>query len=42
MSNTVPIPADKHSVAVCTAMAGDMLGLKANLHGCGQRCQVSY
>ena len=28
MSNTVPIPADKHSVAVCTAMAGEMLGLK--------------
>lgn len=28
MSNTVPIPADKYSVAVCTAMAGEMLGLK--------------
>lgn len=28
MSNTTPIPADKSSVAVCTAMAGEMLGLK--------------
>jgi len=28
MSNTVPIPSDKYSVAVCTAMAGEMLGLK--------------
>jgi putative glycerol-1-phosphate prenyltransferase len=28
MSNTIPIPADKFSVAVCTAMAGEMLGLK--------------
>ncbi len=28
MSNTTPIPGDKPSVAVCTAMAGEMLGLK--------------
>ena len=28
MSNTSPIPADKSSVAACTAMAGEMLGLK--------------
>ena len=28
MSNTTPIPADKNSVAACTAMAGEMLGLK--------------
>ena len=28
MSNTVPIPPDKPSVAACTAMAGEMLGLK--------------
>ena len=28
MSNTVPIPQDKPSVAACTAMAGEMLGLK--------------
>lgn len=29
MSNTYPIPADKHDIAVCTAMAGEMLGLKS-------------
>ncbi len=28
MSNTTPIPRDKPSVAVCTAIAGEMLGLK--------------
>lgn len=28
MSNTQPIPYDKPSVAACTAMAGEMLGLK--------------
>ena len=28
MSNTTPIPSDKNSVAACTAMAGEMLGLK--------------
>jgi putative glycerol-1-phosphate prenyltransferase len=28
MSNTSPIPSDKNSVAACTAMAGEMLGLK--------------
>ena len=28
MSNTTPIPADKHTIAACTAMAGEMLGLK--------------
>ena len=28
MSNTIPIPTSKTSVAVCTAMAGEMLGLK--------------
>ena len=28
MSNTFPIPADKSPVAACTAMAGEMLGLK--------------
>ena len=28
MSNTTPIPADKDAVAACTAMAGEMLGLK--------------
>ncbi len=28
MSNTNPIPPDKYSVAACTAMAGELLGLK--------------
>ncbi len=28
MSNTIPIPHDKDEVASCTAMAGEMLGLK--------------
>jgi putative glycerol-1-phosphate prenyltransferase len=28
MSNTTPIPHDKNDVAVCTAIAGEMLGLK--------------
>ena len=28
MSNTTPIPAEKNSVASCTALAGEMLGLK--------------
>jgi len=28
MSNTTPIPAQKNDIAVCTAMAGELLGLK--------------
>lgn len=28
MSNTTPVPSDKASIAVCTALAGEMLGLK--------------
>ena len=28
MSNTTPIPHDKNDVASCTALAGEMLGLK--------------
>lgn len=28
MSNTMPIPRDKADIALCTAMAGEMLGLK--------------
>ena len=28
MSNTIPIPREKNDIAVCTAMAGEMLGLK--------------
>jgi putative glycerol-1-phosphate prenyltransferase len=29
ISNTTPIPEDKYSLAACTAMAGEMLGLRA-------------
>jgi putative glycerol-1-phosphate prenyltransferase len=28
ISHTTPIPRDKHDIAMCTAMAGEMLGLK--------------
>ena len=28
MSNTTPIPSNKNDIAVCTAMAGEMLGMK--------------
>jgi len=28
ISNTIPIPDDKYSLAACTAMAGEMLGMK--------------
>lgn len=28
MSNSFPIPSDKNDIAVCTAMAGEMLGMK--------------
>lgn len=28
MSNTIPIPSDKPTIAACTAMAGEMLGLR--------------
>jgi phosphoglycerol geranylgeranyltransferase len=28
MSNTIPVPADKPAIAACTAMAGEMLGLR--------------
>jgi len=28
ISNTIPIPADKYSVSACTALAGEMLGMK--------------
>jgi putative glycerol-1-phosphate prenyltransferase len=28
MSNTTPLPSDKNNIAACTALAGEMLGLK--------------
>jgi len=35
MSNSTPIPHDKDEIAVCTAMAGEMLGLKLIYVDCG-------
>jgi putative glycerol-1-phosphate prenyltransferase len=35
MSNTTPIPAQKVSIAACTAMAGEMLGLKVTYMDAG-------
>ncbi|MEJ0101865.1 MAG: geranylgeranylglyceryl/heptaprenylglyceryl phosphate synthase [Bacteroidota bacterium] len=37
ISNASPVPADKNEIAMCTALAGEMLGMKLILHGCGQR-----
>jgi geranylgeranylglyceryl phosphate synthase family protein len=28
ISNALPLPADKHEIAMCTAIAGEMLGMK--------------
>jgi phosphoglycerol geranylgeranyltransferase len=28
ISNALPVPADKHEIAMCTALAGEMLGMK--------------
>ena len=43
ISNTLPIPGDKEDIAVCTAMAGEMLGLKMLYldAGSGARAAVS-
>lgn len=41
MSNTVPIPADKAGIAMCTAMAGEMLGLKLIFMDAGSGAQQS-
>jgi len=43
MSNTHPIPADKTDIAACTAMAGEMLGMKLIFMdgGSGARTPVS-
>lgn len=43
MSNTTPIPANKEDIALCTAMAGEMLGLKLTYldAGSGARIPVS-
>jgi putative glycerol-1-phosphate prenyltransferase len=41
MSNTVPIPSDKMDIAICTAMAGEMLGLKLIYLEAGSGAQLS-
>lgn len=35
ISNASPIPADKNEIAMCTAMAGEMLGMKLIYMDCG-------
>ncbi len=39
ISNTTPIPHDKNDIAVCTAMAGEMLGLKVLYMDAGSGAQ---
>lgn len=43
MSNTTPIPSEKNDIAQCTAMAGEMLGLKLIYMdaGSGANCSIS-
>lgn len=40
ISNTFPIPADKSQIASCTAMAGEMLGLKLSFMDAGSGAQT--
>ena len=40
MSNTNPIPRDKNDIAVCTAMAGELLGLKMIYMDAGSGAQT--
>jgi putative glycerol-1-phosphate prenyltransferase len=44
MSNTTPLPHDKNNIAACTAMAGEMLGLKLTYMdaGSGALNPISY
>jgi putative glycerol-1-phosphate prenyltransferase len=41
MSNTMPIPSDKLDIAICTAIAGEMLGLKLIYLEAGSGAQYS-
>lgn len=41
MSHTLPIPHDKDDIAVCTAMAGEMLGLKTIYMDAGSGARLS-
>ena len=40
ISNSTPIPADKPQIAVCTALAGQMLGLKLIYLDCGSGAKM--
>jgi len=40
ISNTTPIPADKHDIAMCTAMAGELLGMKLIYMDAGSGAKV--
>jgi len=40
MSNTVPIPSNKNDIAICTAIAGEMLGLKLMYMDAGSGAQI--
>ena len=43
ISNATPIPSDKHDIAMCTAMAGEMLGMKLIYMdaGSGAKCPIT-
>ncbi len=41
MSNSMPIPNDKNDIAACTAMAGEMLGLKTIFMDAGSGASIS-
>lgn len=41
MSNSMPIPNDKNDIAACTAMAGEMLGLKVIFMDAGSGASIS-
>lgn len=40
MSNTTPIPTDKNDIALCTALAGEMLGLKMIFMDAGSGAKI--
>ncbi|MBC8033504.1 MAG: geranylgeranylglyceryl/heptaprenylglyceryl phosphate synthase [Chitinophagaceae bacterium] len=41
ISNALPIPADKNEIAICTAMAGEMLGMKVIYMDAGSGAKTS-
>jgi putative glycerol-1-phosphate prenyltransferase len=41
ISNTTPIPDDKYSLAACTAMAGEMLGLQSIYMDAGSGAEIA-